>query len=87
MKSAFVYLMIGIIKLVSFLPLRAAHGLGWLIGMVMWHTGSASAKVVMRNLELCFPEKDSDQRKRLANKSLIALNLCGIRCVMDVANS
>lgn len=73
MKSAFVYLMIGIIKLVSFLPLRAAHGLGWLIGMVMWHTGSGSAKVVMRNLELCFPEKDSDQRKRLANKSLIAL--------------
>ena len=73
MKSAAVYLMIGLIRLVSFLPLRGAHGLGWLIGVTMWYSRGGSAKVVMRNLELCFPEQTLQQRKQMAKDSLIAL--------------
>lgn len=72
-KSAFVYLMIGIIKLVSFLPLPIAHMLGWLIGVSLWYSRSSSSKVVLRNLELCFPDQTLQQRKQLAKNSLIAL--------------
>ncbi|WP_283789473.1 lysophospholipid acyltransferase family protein (plasmid) [Bermanella sp. WJH001] len=73
MKSAAVYLMIGLIRLVSFLPLRGAHGLGWLIGMIMWHSRGGSSKVVMRNLELCFPDQTHEERQKMAKDSLIAL--------------
>ncbi|GAA6134965.1 lysophospholipid acyltransferase [Oceaniserpentilla sp. 4NH20-0058] len=73
MKSAAVYLMIGIIRLVSLLPLGGAHGVGWLIGIMLWYSRSGSAKVVMKNLELCFPEKTLQERQKLAKSSLIAL--------------
>lgn len=73
MKSAAVYLMIGLIRLVSFLPLRGAHGLGWLVGVAMWYSRGGSAKVVMRNLELCFPDQTLEERKKMAKDSLIAL--------------
>ena len=65
--------MIGLIRLVSFLPLRGAHGLGWLIGVAMWYSRGGSAKVVMRNLELCFPDQTLEERKKMAKDSLIAL--------------
>jgi len=73
MKSAAVYLMIGIVRLIALLPLKGAHGLGWFIGIMLWRTRSGSAKVVLRNLELCFPEKSEQERKQLAKRSLIAL--------------
>ncbi len=73
MKSAFVYLMIGLIRLISFLPLSMAHGLGWLIGSTMWYSRGSSSKVVMRNLELCFPDQTLEERKKMAKVSLIAL--------------
>lgn len=73
MKNAAVYLMIGVVRLISFLPLPAAHRLGWFIGILLWYSRSASAKVVLRNLELCFPDKDLQARKQLAKNSLIAL--------------
>ncbi|MGR6874705.1 lysophospholipid acyltransferase family protein [Pseudomonas sp. HK3] len=73
MKSAFVYLMIGLIRLISFLPLSMAHGLGWLIGSTMWYSRGSSSKVVMRNLELCFPGQTLEERKKMAKVSLIAL--------------
>lgn len=73
MKNAVVYLMIGIIRLVSFLPLSAAHGLGRLIGLGLWYSRSSTFKVTMINLKTCFPEESVQQREQKAKKSLIAL--------------
>ncbi len=73
MKSAAIYLIIGIIRLVSFLPLSAAHGLGRLIGLGLWHSRSSTSKVAMVNLKLCFPEESPEQRAQKAKNSLIAL--------------
>ncbi len=73
MKSAAIYLIIGLIRLVSFLPLSAAHGLGRLIGLGLWHSRSSTSKVAMVNLKLCFPEESPEQRAQTAKNSLIAL--------------
>ncbi len=73
MKNAAVYLVIGVIRLVSFLPLPAAHALGTLIGLGLWHSRSGAAKVAMVNLALCFPDYDEKKIAQQAKKSLIAL--------------
>lgn len=73
LKSALVYIFIGLIKLLSFLPLPIAHGLGKLIGLALWYSRSSSSKVVLKNLELCFPNESKEQREAKAKASLIAL--------------
>jgi KDO2-lipid IV(A) lauroyltransferase len=72
-KNAAVYLLIGIIRLVSWLPLSMAHGLGRLIGLSLWYSRSSTAKVAMINLKLCFPDESPELRKQKAKNSLIAL--------------
>ena len=71
MKNIVVYLGIGLIRLVSFLPLSAAHALGTAIGKLMWFTDNA--RVAKINLRLCYPNHSEDQIERLARESLIAL--------------
>lgn len=73
MKSLFVYIAIGFIRVFSFLPLPVAHALGKLLGLGLWYSRSASSKVVMKNLELCFPDESVQQRESKAKASLIAL--------------
>jgi len=70
-KNIVVYLGIGLIRLVSFLPLSAAHALGTAIGKLMWFTDNA--RVAKINLRLCYPNHSEDQIERLARESLIAL--------------
>lgn len=72
-KNAAVRLVIGIIRLVSFLPLSGAHALGTLIGLMLWHSNSGTAKVAKVNIKLCFPDKDDAQVNQQTKKSLIAL--------------
>jgi Kdo2-lipid IVA lauroyltransferase/acyltransferase len=70
-KNLVVYLGIGLIRLVSFLPLPAAHALGAAIGKLLWFTdGSRIAKI---NLRLCYPDLSEDKIEQLARESLIAL--------------
>lgn len=73
MKNAAVYIFIGLIRLVSFLPLFGAHALGRLIGLGLWHSRSGASKVTKVNLRLCFPDYDSEQIEKIAKKSLISL--------------
>ena len=73
MKNAAIYLIIGLIRLVSFLPLSAAHALGKFIGLSLWHSNSGVAKVAKINLGLCFPDHEPQQIEQRAKKSLIAL--------------
>lgn len=71
MKNIVVYLGIGLIRLVSFLPLSWAHYLGALIGKLMWYTDSARVSKI--NLRLCYPELSEAEIEKLARESLIAL--------------
>jgi KDO2-lipid IV(A) lauroyltransferase len=73
LKSLFVYIVIGFIRVFSFLPLPVAHAFGKLVGLGLWYSQSAHSKVVMKNLELCFPDENDKQRTSKAKASLIAL--------------
>lgn len=73
MKAFAIKIIIGIIRLVSFLPLPAAHGLGRMIGLGMWFSGGSTSKVANRNLQICFPNENQEQRDLKAKNSLIAL--------------
>lgn len=71
MKNLVVYIGIGLIRLVSFLPLPAAHALGAMIGKIMWFTDAS--RVAKINLRICYPDHSEDEIDRLARESLIAL--------------
>lgn len=71
MKNLVVYLGIGLIRLVSFLPLPAAHALGSAIGKLLWFTDMS--RVAKINLRLCYPDHSEAKIDQLARESLIAL--------------
>ena len=58
MKNLVVYMGIGLIRLVSFLPLPAAHALGALIGKVLWFTDSS--RIAKINLRICYPNHSEE---------------------------
>ena len=66
-----VYLGIGLIRLVSLLPLPMAQGLGALIGKMMWFTDAS--RIAKINLRICYPDHSEAEIERLARQSLIAL--------------
>jgi KDO2-lipid IV(A) lauroyltransferase len=70
-KNLVVYIGIGLIRLVSFLPLPAAHALGAMIGKIMWFTDAS--RIAKINLRICYPDHSEAEIDRLARESLIAL--------------
>jgi len=70
-KNFIVYIVIGIIRLLSLLPLPIAHSLGSFVGWCLRF--SSTAKTTKVNLRLCFPDYSDQQIKELTNKSLSAL--------------
>ena len=73
MKKIVVHLGIGLIWLVSLLPLSVAQALGGLIGWILWVTKSKAARISMINLRLCFPDYDDDHINKVVKKSLRSL--------------
>jgi KDO2-lipid IV(A) lauroyltransferase len=70
-KNLVVYIGIGLIRLISFLPLPAAHALGAAIGKLMWFTDNA--RVAKINLRLCYPDYSEAKIEEMTRESLIAL--------------
>jgi KDO2-lipid IV(A) lauroyltransferase len=70
-KNLAVYLGLGLIRLVSFLPLSGAHALGATLGKLMWFTDHS--RIAKINLRLCYPDYSESQIEKLARESLIAL--------------
>jgi Kdo2-lipid IVA lauroyltransferase/acyltransferase len=62
-----------LIRLLALLPLRLLHALavplGWLLYLVPWK----KHRVIRTNLELCFPNLDMGERRRLHRRHLIEL--------------
>lgn len=57
-------------RLSVYLPAKLQYHLGMLLGHIMQPFMRSRAKVVRRNLELCFPEKSEEKREELVKKIL-----------------
>lgn len=62
------YLLIGLLWLLHFLPLALLAALGQGLGRLLWSVAGRRRRIALRNLELCFPEKDAAERERLARE-------------------
>jgi KDO2-lipid IV(A) lauroyltransferase len=62
------HLLIGLLWLLHFLPLSVLAALGQGLGGLLWRLAKSRRRICLRNLELCFPEKTSEQRERLARE-------------------
>jgi KDO2-lipid IV(A) lauroyltransferase len=59
-----------ILRALALLPLRAAHGIGSLLGALFWHGRSGLRRVTEINLARCMPELPHAERQRLARATL-----------------
>ncbi|MBB4845626.1 KDO2-lipid IV(A) lauroyltransferase [Paucibacter oligotrophus] len=62
------YLLIGLLWLLHFLPLALLAALGRGLGRLLWLLAGRRRRIALRNLELCFPEKDAAEREGLARE-------------------
>ncbi len=69
------WLALGMLMLAARLPGWLRRALGVCLGWMMLHLMSARRRVARRNLQLCFPDLDSDQRQRMLRSSFRSLGL------------
>lgn len=60
-----------ILKLTAILPLPLVHGFGYFIGYLFIIIPNKNKNVAKKNIELCFPELNTEAKKKLLNKNLI----------------
>lgn len=60
-----------LVRLLSVLPLRVVQAIGGFLGWCAWHMKGRSARITVRNLELCYPQLRESERNRLAKRSLV----------------
>ena len=58
-------------KVLAHLPLRAVRALGWLLGCGLYVVAVSRRRVVHTNLALCFPDKPSAWRGKVARASFV----------------
>ncbi len=56
---------------VGWLPLPLLHGLGWLLGTLLYLLPNRQRAITRRHLQRCLPERDAAARARLERLSLI----------------
>ncbi len=56
--------------ILSMLPLRVLHTLGDLLGWLLWALPNGRRNTALRNLEVCFPQMNVAERRRLARVSV-----------------
>lgn len=57
-------------KCLAGLPLSWVRLLGCITGSLLWLFNTRSARITLRNIELCFPDLSPGERKQLAKQSL-----------------
>lgn len=53
------------------LPLAVLHGLGWLLGNLLWLAPNKLKRITQLHLQRCFPQWPQAQRNHVARRSLI----------------
>ncbi|MFV8572401.1 lysophospholipid acyltransferase family protein [Marinobacter sp. SBS5] len=64
------FLIAGLLRLVSFLPLRAAQFIGKWLGLLGWAMNGRSRKVTDTNIRICLPELTSAEQRQLSKDSM-----------------
>lgn len=64
------YLIAGLLRMVSYLPLGAAQVIGKWLGLLAWKLGGRPKKITDINLDICLPELTEEQRRDLSRDSL-----------------
>jgi Kdo2-lipid IVA lauroyltransferase/acyltransferase len=59
-----------VFKFLALLPLGTVRFIGHGIGSLVWLLQARSAKVTLKNIQLCFPDLSSQEQKKLAKQSL-----------------
>ena len=68
----------GILRVVCWLPHRAALRVGRVIGRLAHAVGGTRRAIVRRNIELCFPELSATERDDMAYRHFLALGMAVI---------
>ena len=74
MKTAFIYLAVGVLWLLHWLPLPVTRAIGNVLGRLLYAFGRERREVAKINLRLCFPDKSEDEIDRLARAHVIAFS-------------
>lgn len=61
--------LLGLIWLIAQLPLAIQHRLGAFVGWLAYHLASSRRRITRTNIDLCFPELNTEQRRRLVRKT------------------
>ncbi|MCF8204312.1 MAG: lipid A biosynthesis acyltransferase [Methylotenera sp.] len=66
-------LLVGVVRLLSWLPFRAISALGWLVGSLIYLLPTSRRHIGEVNLRLCLPELDEPARRRLLRRHFVAM--------------
>ena len=64
-------LFVGLMKLLSWMPLSGIRGLGHFLGWLLWALMKNRKHIVQTNLRLCFPEKTVEEIKQLTRDHFV----------------
>ncbi|QBM18134.1 lipid A biosynthesis lauroyltransferase [Marinobacter sp. JH2] len=64
------FLIAGLLRLVGFLPLRAAQFIGKWLGLLGWAMNGRSRKTTDTNIRICLPELSSAEQRLLSKNSM-----------------
>ena len=77
-----VWLFLGFLRLVVWLPFGAQLAIGRALGDAMWHLAGPRRRITKVNLRICFPELDGEQRRRLARAHFESLGIAFVETAM-----
>lgn len=67
------FLLRGLLVVLGYMPLLVLHGLGAMLGNLLWLIPNTRKRIALRHLELCLPELREDERREIARQSLLHL--------------
>ena len=67
-------LVLGLLWLLHFLPLRVLRALGWALGLVLYVVAFERRRIAMINLRLCFPDRSEAWRHTITRRHIIAFS-------------
>lgn len=70
-----IWILYGLLRLISYLPYRVQMGLGRLLGRILLYISSKRRKIAVTNLQLCFPEWTDEQRRQTLKKHFESLGM------------
>jgi KDO2-lipid IV(A) lauroyltransferase len=69
------WLGLGVIRVLTWLPLAGQRAAGWVIGRVAYWLARERRRIALINIGLCFPELDDSQRRTLARRHFDSLGM------------